>query len=274
MRPLVLALGAGFSLSLEEEVLAVKRAGFDGVFTGWSGKGSLDEATRLIRREELLYQSVHAPFDRVHLLWEEGDAGEDEVKNQIACLEDSARAETPLVVIHAIIGFDRFTPNALGSERFGRIFRRAGELGLHVAVENTEGETYLERLLADHKDAHVGFCIDTGHEMCYNESRDMIGKYGSRLFGTHLNDNLGITGDVITWHDDAHLLPFDGVADWEGIAARLKKAGYKGELTAELTLKNKPNRHTHDQYHALTPDEFLKEAHGRLLRIREMLDGE
>jgi sugar phosphate isomerase/epimerase len=102
----------------------------------------------------------------------------------------------------------------------------------------------------------------------------MIGKYEDRLFGTHLNDNLGVTGDVITWHDDAHLLPFDGVADWEGIVARLKKAGYKGELTAELTLKNKPNRHTHDRYHALSPDEYLTEAYRRLSRIRRMLDGE
>lgn len=274
MRPLVLAMGAGFSLSEEEELLAIKRAGFDGVFTGWQGKGSLDGITALIRREGLLYQSVHAPFGAVHTLWEEGEAGEAQEKLQIACLEDCARAEAPLAVMHAIIGFDRFTPNDLGSERFGRIFRRAGELGVRVAVENTEGEMYLERLLCDHKDAHVGFCIDTGHEMCYNGSRDMIGKYEDRLFGTHLNDNLGVTGDVITWHDDAHLLPFDGVADWEGIVARLKKAGYKGELTAELTLKNKPDRHTHDRYHALSPDEYLKEAYRRLSRIRRMLDGE
>ena len=51
MRPLVLAMGAGFSLSEEEELLAIKRAGFDGVFTGWEGKGSLDGITALIRRE-------------------------------------------------------------------------------------------------------------------------------------------------------------------------------------------------------------------------------
>ena len=274
MRPLILGLGVGFPISPEEELLTAKRVGFDGVFTGWSECGSLTEITRIIRREGMRYQSVHAPFGNVHKLWEEGDAGEEELKMQIECLEDCARAEVPIAVMHAIIGFDRHAPNALGSERFGRIFRRAGELGISVAVENTEGEEYLERLLCDHTDPHVGFCIDTGHELCYNEGRDMIGKYASRLIATHLNDNLGVTGEEITWHDDAHLLPFDGVADWTGIAARLKKAGYAGELTTELIIKNKPNRHTHDKYAALSPEEYLKAACERLLRLRTLLDGE
>jgi len=119
----------------------------------------------------------------------------------------------------------------------------------------------------------AGFCIDTGHEMCYNRSEDMIGKYGrnGKLFCTHLNDNLGITGPEIFWHDDAHLLPFDGIADWEGIVRRLKSVEYDGILTLELTTVNKPGRNTHDRYASLSPLEFLTLARGKGLRISDMM---
>lgn len=70
----------------------------------------------------------------------------------------------------------------------------------------------------------VRFCWDTGHEMCYNFSQDMMGLYGDKLVATHFNDNMGMADpNVVTWHDDAHLLPFDGIADWAGIMQRINR---------------------------------------------------
>lgn len=122
----------------------------------------------------------------------------------------------PVVVEHAVIGFDKHTPNELGVKRFETLANEAERLGIKIAIENTEGEEYLERLLSC-LNGHpaVGFCIDTGHEMCYNESRDLISKYARQLLCTHLNDNMKITGDEITWLDDSHMMPFDGLADWK-----------------------------------------------------------
>ena len=102
-----------------------------------------------------------------------------------------------------------------GVKRFETLANEAERLGIKIAIENTEGEEYLERLLSC-LNGHpaVGFCIDTGHEMCYNESRDLISKYARQLLCTHLNDNMKITGDEITWLDDSHMMPFDGLADW------------------------------------------------------------
>lgn len=50
---------------------------------------------------------------------------------------------------------------------------------------------------------NVGFCLDAGHEMCYNHSADMLSLYGDRLIATHINDNLGIRdyGGKTTWID-------------------------------------------------------------------------
>ena len=82
---------------------------------------------------------------------------------------------------------------------------------------------------------------------------------------------MGITGPEIFWHDDAHMLPFDGIADWQGIANRMKRVGYDGILTMELTTKNKPNRNTHDRYAAMTPSEFLSEAYARGRKIESLM---
>lgn len=274
MRKLVLGTGMGFSeLSELEQIPLIKKAGWDGVFTNWCEEDGNRSFRAAIDREGLIYQSVHAPFKYCGKMWEEGEDGDAEVERQIRCLRDCAAVDVNLVVMHTIIGFDKFTPNELGVERFGKIFDAAKQYGVTVALENTEGEVYLEALMKAYRDhPSVRFCIDTGHEMCYNESRDMITKYGDRLVCTHINDNMKVTGDHITWHDDAHLLPFDGLADWEGVARRLKAVGYEGPLTFELTVKNKPNRNTHDIYAHLDFEGYVALALERARRFGEMMD--
>lgn len=274
MRKLVLGTGMGFpEISTLEQIRLIKKAGWDGVFTDWCEEDGNRSYREAIDREGLIYQSVHAPFKYCGKMWEEGEEGDAEVERQIRCLRDCAAVGVKLVVMHTIIGFDKFTPNELGVERFGKIFDAAKQYGVTVALENTEGEVYLEALMKAYRDhPAVRFCIDTGHEMCYNESRDMITKYGDRLVCTHINDNMKVTGDHITWHDDAHLLPFDGLADWEGVARRLKAVGYEGPLTFELTVKNKPNRHTHDIYAHLDFEGYIALALERARRFGELMD--
>lgn len=48
--------------------------------------------------------------------------------------------------------------------------------------------------------------------------------------------------------DDLHLLPFDGVADWDDIARRLNKYNYDDILTFELTTISKKDRYENDIY--------------------------
>jgi len=246
----------------EEKLRTIQEAGWDGVFTGWNTDGDFGSVAKMIRNLGLIYQSVHAPFINVYTLWEEGEAGEKELETQVNCLRYASCAEVDLVIIHAIIGMNRCTPTEVGIERFGKIIDEANHLGVRIAVENTEGEIYLEALMNAFKgESNFGFCIDTGHEMCYNYSHDLIGKYGDRLFGTHLNDNMGMSGDKLTWLDDLHMLPFDGIADWDRIATRLKKAGYQGVLTFELNQGNRPERHTNDRYEKMTYREYVTAAY-------------
>lgn len=249
-RKICINLNPGFKgVTFEECLDALKAAGFDGVFTGWT-PGDMVRRAAIIREKGLYFQSVHAPFKNAHKPWEKGKAGEAEIDSLIDCIRECSEAGVPIVVIHPIIGMDRHNPTDLGIKRFSRLVKEAERLGIMLAFENVEGIEYLEKIIAElGSSPAVGYCWDTGHEMCYNGSMDVPALFGDKLICTHLNDNLGQTDpDVITWLDDSHLMPFDGIADWQGIAERLARINYGGELTFEMSLDSKPGKNTHDIY--------------------------
>ena len=250
MNKLVLGLGNAYKVTPLEEIKIFSEVGWEGFFSGWCYGENIESYRKLADELGMYYQSVHSPFHRVDKIWDdEGIDGDKATEEQIECIKQSKAVGVDLVIVHAIIGMEKCTPTALGLKRYEKIFTAAENNGVTVALENTEGEIYVEALMKEFGSSdNVRFCIDTGHELCYNGGRNIIGKYADKVVCTHLNDNLGQTGEIITWHDDAHLMPFDGIADWNGIAARLKAAGYKGDITLELTSANKPDRHTHDRY--------------------------
>lgn len=273
----LLGMGIDFGMSnvsARERIKLIAHAGFDAAFCGWTPGDYLDGIARELKNNSLIFQSVHAPFTKVNKLWERGDEGDAVLSQLCDCLTDCGRCGAPIMVSHVWIGFGKQHPNDIGIERFGKLLDHAETCGVQVAFENTEGEKYLEYVrdcLFSHPAA--GFCIDTGHEMCYNYSEDMITKYGSggKLIATHINDNLGITEKKITWLDDAHLLPFDGIADWQGVVDRLAAVGYDGILMSELTTKSKPHRSTHDIYEKLDCEGFIRLAYERVSRIAKLI---
>ncbi len=260
----------------EEQLPVLKKTGWDGVFFAWTGKESDHALVSRIQAEEMVLQSVHAPYDRADKLWESDDERKAETARQIRCICDAASWGCRLVVMHAIVGMERVVPTErereCGFRSFREIFDAAASEGIIVAVENTEGESYLDALMRQFR-GHpaLRFCIDTGHEMCYDHGHDLIGKYADLLACTHLNDNLGMSGEKITWLDDLHLLPFDGIADWANITARLKAAGYRGDITLEVKLESREGRHEHDAYRAMPFAEYAELALERARRIGEML---
>ncbi len=268
---LYLATSDCFGMSTTEQIKTFAKIGFDGFFTEWQTDSPLEEWVQAARETGMTYHSIHAPFGRSADMWGDDPArGQEALDGLLACLTDCKLWEVPIMVVHAFIGFEDHTPTQAGLERFGRLVQSAENSGVRIAFENTEGEEYLFALMdefADHP--AVGFCWDSGHEMCYNHSQDLLARLGDRLIITHLNDNLGIRdyNGKITWKDDLHLLPFDGVADWDDNVERLKKCNYDGVLTFELTRDSKPGRHENDRYKKMEPIEYLTEAYKRACRI-------
>lgn len=274
-KKLALGTSASFGIDFCEQVKLFKQVGFDAVFFCWEYDSPIDKWMDTAKECDMIIQSLHAPFKKAADFWgsdaQSAQIAIDELK---ACLDDCKKYNVPIMVVHAFIGFKDHSPTEIGVKRYAEVVEYAKKLNIKVAFENTEGEEYLAALMNEFKgNDTVGFCWDSGHEMCYNHSKDMLGLYGDRLIATHLNDNLGIKdfNGEITYRDDLHLLPFDGIADWDYNVSRLKKATCPEILTFELTTLSKKERHDNDIYKKMDFVDYLCECYKRACKIAAKL---
>lgn len=262
-------------IPITEKLPLIKAAGFDAVFSDWKRDVDFEPIANLAKKLGLEYQSLHAPFYGMDDLWvdESGGLSDKMMRDIFGCTDTCAEFGIDLMICHTIIGMDNCTPTELGLQRIGELIEYADKKGITIAFENTEGLMYLEAVLDRFGNCgNVGFCFDSGHEMCYNAGHDVLKEFGKHLISTHLNDNLGQTDpNEITFYDDAHLLPFDGIADWERIAKEMKQLGYNNPLTFELNINGRPNRTVNDIYKKMSVEEYLHEAYKRAVKFREML---
>ena len=267
-----ISIGNAYAISMDEVLQIIKNSGFDAISPIWKSREALLEIVHTAKNLGLEIQSLHAPFTKAADMWSDkgdicGPVKDELLKNIDFCSE----CQIQVLVVHVWIGFDyKFEKDSLYYDNFDEIVRYAKEKNVKIAFENTEGEEYLYALMEHFEnDDTVGFCWDSGHEMCYNRSSDLLGKFGDRLIMTHLNDNLGISrfDGKIFWTDDLHLLPFDGVADWDYNIARLQKSQHMPILNFELSINSKPNRHENDVYMQMTPEQYFTEAYKRACKI-------
>lgn len=260
----------GFGIPVTELIRIAVKHGFSAVSPSYSRHIADDCAAA--KECGVPIQFLHAPFGRAADMWSADrvrrEAAVDEI---ILSLECAARYGIPIIVAHTWIGFDNdHTPTAEGLDAHSMLVRRAEELGIKIAYENTEGIDTLFALMEHFGDCEtVGFCWDSGHELCYNNGDDLLSLFGDRLLVTHLDDNLGVTdpGGKITCADDYHLLPFDGKVDWKRAAKNLKSARQQEFLNFELNfLKSDLAK---GLYGAMSVEDYVKEAY---IRAKKVLD--
>ena len=273
---LCLSLGQSYGISYEEQIKLFKKTGFDGCAIDLSDKNA--DAANLalkIKEEGMIIPYLHAPFNKSDDMWMDGEIGDIALAELLDCLEICSKFDIPVMVVHAFIGFDNeINPTDIGIARYGALAVRAKELGITLAIENTEGEEYLFALMEKLKDIDsVAFCWDSGHELCYNYGKDLLALFGDRLAVTHINDNLGIKDfdGNITYIDDLHLLPFDGITDWNEAAKRLVRCGFDGPISFELSITSKPDRHENDKYAAMPIESYIAEAYCRACRFATLV---
>lgn len=245
----------------------LKRIGWGGFFTGWYPEFTSEWAEEA-QKLGLIYQSIHSPFLSVRKMWEEGEDGKKEAQRLIDCVKDCAKNSIPVMVIHPFIGFEDHNPTAVGIENYTRVVEAAEDLGITLGFENVEGEEYLAALMeAFESSPACGFCLDTGHELCYNGGKDMMALYGKKLCHTHFNDNLGVFDPNWTWENDFHMMPGDGIVDWKGVMDRIDASPYTGPLMCELSTASRPGLHTHDAYIDMPLEQFYATAYERMIGI-------
>ncbi len=267
-----ISVSNSYGVPVPELVRLVGRTGFDAVSPEWEENDDFAETAEAARESGLAIQSLHGPFDVAAKMWSaDTDDSEEALRKLFLSLETCKQYSIPVMVVHVWMGFDNIpAPNSEGFENFGKLVKKAEEYGVKIAFENTEGDELLFALM-EHFDGNgnIGFCWDSGHEMCYNHSMDLLARFGDRLIMTHLNDNLGISrfDGKTYWTDDLHLLPFDGIADWDYNIARMKKAKKQEYINFELNIRSKPNRHENDAYGEMPIERYFTEAYNRACRI-------
>ena len=267
-----ISIASKYKTSLNEVLEIIKKVGFDAVSPIWTTPETLKETVEISKGLGLALQSLHAPFLKAAAMWSADEEISAPAKKELFDVIDACvKYGIPLTVVHPWIGFDyKFDKDSLNYNNFDEVVSYAEKNGVLVAFENTEGDEFLFALMEHFKDSkNVGFCWDSGHEMCYNHSRDLLKDFGDRLIMTHLNDNLGISrfDGKTFWTDDLHLLPYDGVADWQYNVQRLRASKHMDILNFELTTESKPNRHENDVYAQMSLLMYFTEAYKRACRI-------
>ena len=275
-------LGTGINLSKfgsdhsdAEMLTMIREAGFDSFFTGLQGEKTVAACKETAERLGLVYESIHAPFHDINCMWDEGEAGDEYVRQLCAVTDICARFSIGYFTLHCM-NVPRFNKDVvaplkwsqLGLDRFARVAEYAGERGVRASFENVEFPQFelkglLENLQARGYDS-IGWTWDVGHAHCYpSPGFDPAENFGNLLTGTHMHDNFGQSDPhVITWDDDCHILPFDGTVDFRRVGQTLRRLGYTGTVTLETG-----RRMTVPWCRELKPDEFLAMAHERAVRI-------
>ena len=242
----------------------IKKASELGFNTFFSSARTMEEHARIanaLAKYGMEYENVHGPFDHINDIWFETESGDAMYKELVDCIDQCAEVKAKAMVTHLSSGMQPPAISNVGQERFYNLVDYATRKNVKIAFENQRTLANLAWAMGtfEHTDT-VGFCWDCGHESCATPGREFMPLYGDRLICTHIHDNEGI------FNKDSHLIPFDGVINYERFAQHIRNSGYQGPLTLEIVAKYS------DRYDDMTPDEYLERAAIAIKKIAKMVD--
>lgn len=250
----------GFDLPLQERLALIKKTGFEATTLWWEDKeaGLPKESTPGMVRDFGLYlENIHVPYENCNDFWNNRlTAREKLIKDHLIWLEDCAKYDIPIMVMHISRGSNLEIPNKYGVESLNKILQYAEELGITIAIENTRRMDYFDLVLEEYNSRNLGICYDSSHDWAFSKEKTLIlEKWGKRLVCLHLSDN-----DTL---EDRHWLPGDGLVDWDLVAANLRRNGYSGCLIMEVYPKQDEKWET--------PAAFLEKAFQRINWVKNKL---
>lgn len=260
MRDLGIFSWFGYDLPLAERLELIAHAGFQSTCL-WLGpeealfqQRQLDTMVELARRQGLEIDNVHASPDGCNSLWENSDNALI-IDAYVEAIAFCQRHRIRVTVVHVTQGP---TPPAMGQaglQRIRELCHIAREREVVLAVENGGRPDYVDFILSQCDDANLGLCYDSSHDFLKGTPPTAIlRKWGRRLVTVHLSDNRGE-------HDD-HLLPEEGIVDWEAVGASFPAETYAGPVMLEVVPGPGDQR---------DPNEFLRKARARAERLVERL---
>jgi sugar phosphate isomerase/epimerase len=159
------------------------------------------------------------------------------VEETIAVLNFAAVVPYKVLVVHAGVAApdgaaaDNHLPSLIRSlEELSPV---AAGVQVRLAVEVIPNDlstpaALVELLESDIDAAGLGICMDVGHARLMGDVVDAIEACSGHVTATHLHDNRGRTDD--------HLVPGQGIVDWDAAMLAFQKVGYDGAWMFELAM--------------------------------------
>jgi sugar phosphate isomerase/epimerase len=243
--------------------MMISQAGFETTSLWWGHEEDFEdipkhEVARRTREAGLLLENIHVPYEDSNNLWSEDKAIRNRaVEDRIEWVEDCARYEIPIMVMHISRGTDQPEPNGYGLESIARLLESADSLGVTIAIENTRRVDYFEAVMQQIASPNLGFCYDSSHDWITDETPvRILRQWCHRLTNVHLSDNDGI--------EDRHWLPGEGIVDWLEVCGVLSGLSFPGHLMLEVLP-------TENEF-AEGPAKFLERACDRIHWVKKLFE--
>ena len=259
MRKIGIVFHAFKGLTDEEYVEEIARLGFHSTFCMVYDKERLEKIGALLEEKGIECETLHAPFHHINDIWLDCEGGELMLKELKESVDRCLIVKASILVVHLSSGNTPPPITELGQARFAELVEYATKKNVKIAFENSRKSAYLAWALETFEEnPMVGLCWDCGHEACCQNGREYMPFYGKQLLCTHIHDNCGKEGA------DEHLLPFDGVVNFERFAKHINDSGFQGSLM----LESGNGVHRYDDW---TPYQYLEEAAKRVKKLAEMV---
>lgn len=266
------SLQNNYCLPMPQVLQLLRSAGFDGISPVWQSSQQVQQVAEAADKMGLILQSLHGSLSGTASLWT-AQPDSPTLQELMQGIEDCRRLGIPVLVVHPWAGLQYDFPGVCSHvQQLDRLVEFAAAKNVRIAFENLEGHEFLELVLDRYRDtATVGYCWDSGHEICYARNKDYLALYGDRLLMTHLNDNMGITrpDGQMQGKDDMHLIPGDGISDWAENVRRLKQAKPQEILNFELKQFPKTKYNMVGRYDRLPLEEFIRRAYAAARSIAD-----
>ncbi len=178
-----------------------------------------------VKRAGIVFDTLHAPFEGINYMWKDCADGDDMLKRLCDCIDRCADYQIPMAIVHLS---SRIPPRIsdIGNLRFDKMMDHARKKNVTIAYENQRFLANLASVMEQYPDA--GFCWDVGHEGCFAKGMKYMPLFGSRISAVHIHDNHHMQ------NEDEHLVPFDGIIDYEEVARQLAKYRFTGTVMLEV----------------------------------------
>ncbi|MCK4541335.1 MAG: sugar phosphate isomerase/epimerase, partial [Spirochaetales bacterium] len=252
----------GYRLSVEKRITAMKEAGFQATSIWIDNRARIGHRWResnvvsTIRSHGLDIENAHGAYFRCNKIWSEFPGERRIIQSEYEYYLDYCNShQIPMLVLHVTKGIKPPKFNEAGLDLIRDLVEYGQKRGVSIALENTRYPDYIDFLLGNIDSPYVGLCYDSSHDFLYSKQPGaLLGRWGDRLFCTHLSDNDGA--------QDRHWLPFSGSGNWEAVLNAFPNETYKGYLSLEVLPKRKDS---------FTAGEFLEEALQTLNCIKDRI---